>query len=80
VDLLRHFDKTGYPPDANYLFLGDYVDRGKESIETICLLFAYKIKGRRRNKSNLSGNNSDETAYILLHTGIWVESQRGISA
>ncbi|KAI6188976.1 Serine/threonine-protein phosphatase [Aphelenchoides besseyi] len=44
ADLLRVFDKHGFPPEANYVFLGDYVDRGRQNIETICLMFCYKIK------------------------------------
>ena len=43
-DLLRIFEQCGYPGEYNYLFLGDYVDRGKQSLETVCQLMCYKIK------------------------------------
>lgn len=43
-DLVRLFNHGGSPTKTSYLFLGDYVDRGKNSLETICLLLALKSR------------------------------------
>jgi len=70
LDLIRIFDTCKYPPHTNYLFLGDYVDRGLQSIETICLLFAYKIK-YPENFFLLRGNH--ECSYINRDFGFFDE-------
>ncbi|KRX68548.1 Serine/threonine-protein phosphatase beta isoform, partial [Trichinella sp. T9] len=41
--LLRIFNKIGWPPKVRYLFLGDYIDRGYRNLEVIALLFTLKI-------------------------------------
>jgi len=43
-DLIRLFEMSGIPPNENFLFLGNYVNRGKQSLETILLLLCYKLK------------------------------------
>ncbi|KAI6659015.1 Serine:threonine protein phosphatase 2A [Oopsacas minuta] len=43
-DLLEVFKTGGKCPDTNYLFLGNYIDRGTHSVETVSLLIALKIK------------------------------------
>ncbi len=43
-DVLELFKVGGDCPDVNYLFLGDYVDRGYRSVETFLYLLALKVK------------------------------------
>lgn len=43
-DLVELFRIGGNCPDTNYLFMGDYVDRGYHSVETASLLVALKVR------------------------------------
>uniref|UniRef100_A0A2K2BMA3 Serine/threonine-protein phosphatase n=1 Tax=Populus trichocarpa TaxID=3694 RepID=A0A2K2BMA3_POPTR len=75
-DLMRLFDEYGFPSTAgdityiDYLFLGDYVDRGQHSLETITLLLALKIENPE-NVHLIRGNH--EAADINALFGFRIE-------
>lgn len=72
-DLLEIFKIGGKVPDTNYLFLGDYVDRGLFSVETISLLVCLKL--RYPNRVHLIRGNH-ESRGVTQSYGFYTECVR----
>lgn len=85
-DLLRFFETFGVP-DTNpkfgqsdieavgYVFLGNYVDRGKHSLEVICTLLALKLKYPREI---ILLRGAHEDPFINLNEGLASECEERI--
>ena len=76
-DIIELFRVAGPLPDTNYLFLGDYVDRGPHSVETITLLALLKLQYPDR-VTLLRGNH--ESRQITQVYGFYVECMRKYSS
>ena len=75
-DLLRIFEICKYPPESKFLFLGDYVDRGKNSLECILILLCLKIQFPDKIYL-LRGNH--ESADVNRTFGFYDECKRKVS-
>jgi len=72
-DLMELFKVAGKPPETNFVFMGDYVDRGLDSVECVSLLVALKVLYPARI-TVLRGNH--ETRQITQVYGFYDECLR----
>lgn len=81
LDLMRLFARYKSPTEQeggdidsmDYLFLGDFVDRGAFSLETCCLLFALKLRYPAQIHL-IRGNHEDPQINAIY--GFWDECRR----
>jgi len=63
-DLLHLFQNGGYIPNTNYLFMGDYVDRGLDSIQVISLLLCLKLRYPNRIHMLRGNHESRQVSHV----------------
>lgn len=72
-DFLELLKTGGEPPSTNYIFMGDFVDRGYHSVETIEFMLLLKIK-YPSHITLIRGNH--ESRQVSFSYGLYEESTR----
>ena len=65
-DLMEIFKIGGKCPDTNYLFMGDYVDRGYYSVESVSLLLCLKVRYPSRIFLTRGNHESRQITQVLI--------------